>query len=259
MTENEQIKAAKKFSHDWLGHGNEEQDYQTFWDTLLRDIFGVEKPEKIRKCQEHVKIGKTFGKIDVLLPKTKVLIEQKSFGVDLSEKICQHGEFLTPFEQAKRYADNLPFSERPHWIITCNFSEFRIYNLDCMKDPDKYRQNYLLKNKNNFVLPTEEDIEKAIAQPTIISLENFHNDYKYLEFLVNQNIEMILPDVQISTAAADIVSKISEALKKNYQKNSVENYKNLIDKICTRLVFCFYANDANIFSGDKFFRECSHY
>lgn len=37
---------------------------------------------------------------------------------------------LTPYGKAKRYNDNLDYNERARWIITCNFKEFQIYDMD---------------------------------------------------------------------------------------------------------------------------------
>ena len=73
--------AAKNFANDWYERGNEESDYQIFWLTLLRDVFEISKPEKIIDFQKNF--------IDAYIDKTKVLIEQKSFCVDLSRKILQ--------------------------------------------------------------------------------------------------------------------------------------------------------------------------
>ena len=74
--------AAKKFAPEWNGRGDEESDYQIFWLTLLRDVFGVDKPERLFRFQVNVRINDQSKFIDALVPRTKVLIEQKSFGVD---------------------------------------------------------------------------------------------------------------------------------------------------------------------------------
>ena len=113
------IEAAKTFTDNWYEIGNEKSDTQKFWMTFLRDVFDIVKPEKFIDFEIPV----PNGFIDAYIPKTRVLIEQKSFGVDLSKKILQSdGKFLSPYEQAQRYAENLP--EMPPWIVTCNFSEF---------------------------------------------------------------------------------------------------------------------------------------
>jgi len=219
---------ARKFALDWNGHGYEKGETQKFWRALLKNIFGVEEPDNI--CKYEVQVPQGF--IDILIPRTKVLIEQKSLGVDL-DKIARQsdGEYLKPFEQAKRYAEALPFSMRPRWIVTCNFQEFRIYDLNQMNSLE-----YLSGDK--------------IYAPTIINLENFHNDFRKLKFIVDPNAD-IKPEVKISTDAAKIVQKICLAIDKNYFKLNDDQINNL-SKLCARLVFCFYADDANLFDKIKF-------
>ena len=123
MNDEQQTTAAKEFALEWNDRGDEDRDYLIFWTTMFRDVFGVDKPEKIFAPPQYpVHFKHSTKKIDLYAPRTKVLIEQKSLGVDLNRIYRQSdGEYLTPFEQAKRYADALPASERPRWIITCNF------------------------------------------------------------------------------------------------------------------------------------------
>ena len=224
--------AARKFAIYWSGRGDEERDYQIFWLTLLRDVFGVDKPETIIEPQKPVRFERTTGHIDIFIPHTKVLIEQKSCGVDLNKIARQSdGEYLTPFEQAKRYADALPLSVRPRWIITCNFNEFYIYDLQQMDSLE-----YLLGTK--------------IYSPTVLKLENFRNDFNRLKFIVDPNAD-IKPEIKISADAAKIVRKICAAIDKNYVKRD-EDYINALSKLCARLVFCFYADDAHLFDKVKF-------
>ena len=65
------------------------------------------------------------------LPQSKVLIEQKGQDIDLFKKAKQSdGTELNPFEQARRYNEELLFSEKARWIVTCNFKTFLIYDMD---------------------------------------------------------------------------------------------------------------------------------
>ena len=215
--------AAKIFANDWYETGDEKSDTQKFWWTLLRDVFDVEKPEKIIDFE----ISIAGGFIDAYISKTKVLIEQKSFGVDLTKKILQSdGKFLTPFEQAKRYADALPEDKKPRRIVTCNFSEFRIYNL----------------TKNLF------DIE-----PTVLKLRDLRYQFPRLKFLIDPNADESPPEEKISKEALDVIDKIYKAFERNYQQNNVTDYEDDLNKICTRLVFCLYAGDAQLFDANQFF------
>ena len=43
-----------------------------------------------------------------------------------------------PFEQALEYNIARPFSEKTRWIVTCNFSEIWVYDMDHpLEDPQK--------------------------------------------------------------------------------------------------------------------------
>ena len=117
MTKKDKPAAAKKFSYKWNARGNEKQETQKFWLALLREVFEIENPEDFIDFEVPVKIDGTTHFADAIIKSTKVLIEQKSFGKDLS----------AAYEQAKRYADNLPVDMRPRFIIVCNFAEFQIH------------------------------------------------------------------------------------------------------------------------------------
>ncbi|MBR0061292.1 MAG: class I SAM-dependent DNA methyltransferase, partial [Selenomonadaceae bacterium] len=224
--------AAKNFAFKWNGHGDEERDYQIFWLTMLRDVFDVAKPEEIIEPQYPVQFETATKHADIYIPKTKVLIEQKNFGDDLTKKYQQSdGELLTPFEQAKRYADAMPLSIRPRWIIVCNFAEFHIYDLLQMDSLE-----YLLGTK--------------IYKPTVLKLENFQSDFARLNFIVDPNADF-KPEIKISTDAAKIVRKICLAIDKNYVKRD-NDYIDALSKLCARLVFCFYADDEKLFADTKF-------
>ena len=221
---------AKLFAADWNGKGNEESESQSFWSDLLREIFGIEKPRDFIKFEKSVSFDKSTHKIDGYISKTKVLIEQKSFPNDLSAKYLQSdGTFLTPLEQAMRYADHLPYEECPRWIVTCNFAEFRVY----------YFGNIV-----SYFNPPE---------PVIIKLEDLSDDYERLKFLVDPDDTTILEDVNISKNAIDIIKKVRDDFKNIYEKNNVTDWKNFLYKICVRLVFCFYADDSRLFDDKKYF------
>ena len=129
-TERQQAAAAAAFAQRWKGRGYEKGDSQVFWTELLTEVFGVENPSTIIRYEEQVKVDNT-NFIDGHIPSTKVLIEQKSIDKDLRKGIKQSdGSLLNPFQQAKRYAAELPYSERPRWIVTCNFSEFLVYDME---------------------------------------------------------------------------------------------------------------------------------
>ena len=125
-TEKRQAAAAAAFAERWKGRGYEKGDSQLFWTELLTEVFGVENPSSFVRYEEQVKVDKT-NFIDGHIPLTRVLIEQKSIDKDLRKGIVQSdGAILNPFQQAKRYVANMPLSEHPRWIVTCNFKEFLV-------------------------------------------------------------------------------------------------------------------------------------
>ena len=213
------VDAAKNFSNYWYDGGGESSDYQDFWRDLLHDVFDIERTTGFIEFQKPVD-GKH---IDAYIAKTKVLIEHKSFGVDLSKKILQSdGKFLTPYEQAKRYADALPDDNKPRYIVICNFAEFRIY-------------------KPNRI------------EPTVIKLRDLRYQFPRLKFLIDPTADDAPPDEKISKDALEVISKIYDAFANNYKRNKIADYEDDLNKICTRLVFCLYAGDAHIFDANQFF------
>ena len=226
MTDAEQRAAAKQFVKDWSGKGYEKGESQPFWLALLRNVYGVEQPEKFITFEEQVHLDHTSF-IDGFIPMTHVLIEQKGLGKDLNKPIKQSdGTSLTPFQQAKRYSAELPYSERPRWIVTCNFKEFYIY-----------------------------DMERPTGEPEIVLLENLGTEYYRLQFLVDTGDENIKKEMEISLQAGEIVGTLYDAFLKEYKDpDDPETLKNL-NALCVRLVFCLYAEDAGIFGSHKMFHN----
>ena len=117
MTAAEQRSAAKTFSADWEGRGDEKQETALFWTALLSKVYGVAEPDKYISFEVPVKLDHTSF-IDGMISSTHVLIEQKGADIDLSKGAKQSdGSVLTPYQQARRYAGNLPYSEAVRWIV----------------------------------------------------------------------------------------------------------------------------------------------
>ena len=220
MTDTEKKKAAKKFAEDWKDRGDEKSDSQSFWLSLCRDILGVTEPEKFIFFEERVKLDHTSF-IDGHIPSTHVLIEQKKRGLNLRAPIRQSdGTLLNPFQQAQRYSAALPYSQRPRWIITCNFEEFLIY-----------------------------DMEKPTGEPESILLKDLPKDYYRFSFLVEEKSELLHHEEQVSIQAGELVGKLYDAILKQYIHPDDKSSLHSLNILCVRLVFCLYAEDAGIF-GD---------
>ncbi len=113
MTQNEMQAAARDFAAQWLGRGDEKQETQRFWIGLLGEVLGIRNPASYIEFEKRVKLSHT-SYIDAYIPETKVLIEQKGLKIDLKKAYEQSdGTVLTPYEQAKRYVNDMKASEKP--------------------------------------------------------------------------------------------------------------------------------------------------
>ena len=226
MTDVQKRTAAAKFAKDWAGRGKEKGESQPFWLALLRNIFGVESPEHFIKFEEKVILDHASF-IDGFIESTHVLIEQKSLGKNLKQPIRQSdGSLLTPFQQAKRYSANLPYSQRPRWIVICNFEEFHIYD---MEQPNNDLESLLLSN-----LPKE---------------------YDRLKFLVDKEETHIQKEMEVSLQAGELVGALYDALLPKYANPESPKTLKSLNMLCVRLVFCLYAEDAGIFGGKTMFHD----
>jgi hypothetical protein len=130
MTDSEQREAARQFVNKWRGRGNEDEDGRSYWIDLLHNVLGMDLVTDRIDFEKKVYVNGNRKRIDLYIPETSVLIEQKSFGKALDQKIHNSGDVdLTPYEQAKRYDDNLNIDEKACWIVTSNFAEIWIYDM----------------------------------------------------------------------------------------------------------------------------------
>lgn len=226
MTTAQQQQAARNFAAYWKDKGYEKGESQPFWLSLLRDVYGVEHPEQFIQFEEQVHLDHTSF-IDGTIPATHVLIEQKGLGKDLNKPIKQSdGALLNPFEQAKRYILELPVSQHPRWVVTCNFSTFYVY-----------------------------DMERPRGEPKIIELANLEKEYYRLQFLVDAGNEHLKREMEVSIAAGEIVGLLYDAFYKQYANPESEHSLKSLNKLCVRLVFCLYAEDAGIFGHHGMFHD----
>nr|MCR5658548.1 SAM-dependent methyltransferase [Bacteroidales bacterium] len=222
--ERQQAVAAAAFAERWKGRGYERGESQLFWADLLTNVYGIEDlPSFIRYEERVTSMVDSTNFIDGHIPSTRVIIEQKSIDKDLRAPVPQsEGGKLTPFQQAKKYVANLPLSQHPKWIVTCNFAEFLVY-----------------------------DMEQPNGEPEQIFLKDLGKEYYRLQFLVDAKSEHISKEMQVSMKAGEIVGKIYDALLKQYDDNSPEVLR-WLNILCVRIVFCLYAEDAGVFRHDQF-------
>ena len=232
MKTSEQETKAKEFVKVWTSllkttkdKAAEKKLSQMFWMTLLQDVYGVQNIAEYIQFEEQVALDHT-SYIDGFIPTTKVLIEQKGSDKNLNAPIRQSdGSLLTPFQQAKRYANELPYSKKPRWILTCNFWSFQIY-----------------------------DMEHPNDVPAIIQLKDLEREYYRLNFMVNEQDTKIQKELQLSVEAGNVVAAMYSQLLAQYNNSSDEDLKSL-NILCVRLVFCLYAEDAGLFGGHSKFHD----
>ena len=229
-------KELQTFIDTWQNKGDEVADKDTYWNTLLR-ILGVPQEQidnnTFIKYEKKIKLRENehfIGSIDAYIPSTKVLVEQKSFGVDLFKpELRPNGgdtKPITPYQQARRYDNHLSHNEKANFLVLCNFSQIVIY-----------------------------DVRESIdVKPVVIELKDLKKDLYLLDFLVKPDeTKRIRREEKVSFAAGALVAKIYDELLNifsNYRQLDEEKVRHSINTLCVRLVFCLYAEDAGLF-GEK--------
>ena len=226
MTDVERRTAAARFAADWKGRGDEKQETSIFWMGLLQKVYDVEEPDKYISFELPVKLDHTSF-IDGYIESTRVLIEQKGRDIDLSRGYRQSdGSMLTPYQQARRYAGYLPHNQNPRWIVVCNFQEFRIHDMNRPND-----------------------------EPEVLKLADLEKEFHRLQFLVDTGSEHIKKEMEISLQAGELVGVLYDALLKQYKDPGDPETLKSLNKLCVRLVFCLYAEDAGIFGNKSMFHD----
>ena len=226
MNKTQQDQAALDFQQRWTNRGYEKGESQQFWLDLLSNVFDIQDIGNFITFEGQVKLSHTSF-IDGYIPSTKVLIEQKGSHIDLSKPIPQSdGSLLTPFQQAKRYAAELPYSQRPRWIVVCNFRSWYVY-----------------------------DMEQPNGEPQIILLENFHKEHHRLTFLVQTGNTHLNRELEVSKEAGEIIGVIYDRLLAQYLDPTSPETLHSLNMLCVRLVFCLYAEDAGIFGKKQQFGD----
>lgn len=226
MTPAQQKKAAREFAERWEGQGSEKSQTQSFWLELLQQVFGIELPSQFIKFEEEVKVD-TTNFMDARIKSANVLIEQKSIEKDLGKGIRQsNGETITPFLQARKYISGLPKSEHPDYVVTCNFREFWVYDMERPNDP-----------------------------PYIIYLKDLEKEYQRLSFLVSKGNVHLTKEEKVSKQAGQLVGVLYDLIRPRFLEPDSPESLHSLNVLCVRLVFCLYAEDAGLFHSKTAFHD----
>lgn len=228
MTDAQQREAARQFFYRWQNKGNEKQDASSYWVEILQDILGVSDVTQRVEFEKPV-VGPDGNTkyIDVYIPETHVLIEQKSLGIPLDKPQAGHSG-MTPYEQAKMYDNGLPFAEKVRWIITSNFAEIWVYDMNRKK-------------------PEGEIIKLALA--------DLQTKFHILDFLVNRDQKNVTQEMEVSLKAGQIVGELYDAFRRQYKDPDATESLASLNKLCVRLVFCLYAEDDGVFGKKGLFHD----
>ncbi|NMW44044.1 class I SAM-dependent DNA methyltransferase [Mobiluncus curtisii] len=221
------LAAAREFAAQWVGKGYEKGECQKFWTLLLHDVLGYERMESVRF--EHRVAGGGF--IDVWIRDASVMVEQKSLGVDLDAPEMRQGVLKTPLAQVWDYAEDLPRTEQPRFLLTCNFGEFRVYDRD---------------------RGGRRDLEGA---PTFaFTLAELGEHPEYLGFIIDPINSRLEKEKQVSIQAGELVGRLHDGLLAQYLEPDAPETRHALNVLCVRLVFCLYCEDAGLFQKDAFYR-----
>ena len=215
----------KKFIEKWTGRGKEDEDDRSYWIDLFQKVFSQsDVTDRIDFQKKVIGPDGNTKRIDAYIPETSVIIEQKSLGIALDKPQVGHNG-MTPYEQAKMYDNGLPRSEKARWIVTSNFEEIWVYDMEKRKP--------------------EEDVIK-------ISLSRLEREYHMLLFLFDPQVEQIRRELKVSQEAGDRIGKVYDALLSLYPGEPTDEEYRSLNLFCVRLVFCYYAEDAGLFGKYQF-------
>lgn len=220
-------KAAKLFAAQWAGQGYEKGQSQKFWTLLLYEVLRYSQMHSV--LFEH-RVG-GGGYIDVWIRDAGVMIEQKSLGVDLDQPELRQGRLKTPLEQVMDYAEDLPISQQPRYLITCNFGLFRVYDRASV---------------------SKSELAKA---PTFeFTLEELGEHPEYLGFILDPNNSRLEKEKKVSIKAGEMIGQLYDLLREQYFEPDSPETRHALNVLCVRLVFCLFCEDAGLFEKDGFYR-----
>lgn len=230
---------AKEFVARWKkilaavpeGKNNEQQDTAKFWQDLLVNVLGVPSTSMATFVDFERKVR--GRRIDVFVSDHHFLCEQKSVGVDLDKPEPRNGGMETPYKQAMWYAQHLPYSERPRWLMTCNFETFRLYDLDNERPEDGVEE---------------------------FTLDELPDQLHMLSFLTSNETSRLHREQELSVKAGEYVSRLYDALAKQYHHidgddEAAREEQRSLNVLITRIIFLLYAEDADLLQSRSAFGD----
>lgn len=209
ITINEIRRRLQLFANEHAMDSDEKQHAQQFWRDFYT-CFGLSKSSASMFEARVLKVGGARGYIDSFIPGV-LLVEQKSLGRNLDDAYVQ--------AQAYFHAIANEF-EKPQYIITCDFQNFQLY-----------------------------DLQNNAKEPLTCKLNELHKRADWFMFLVDKRVHAVSEELPVNRKAAEQIAKLHDALlKANYKGKDLESF-------LTRLLFCLFADDTGIFGEDGIFRR----
>lgn len=220
-------KSRTSFVSMWKDRGYEKGETSQFWLSLLSNVLGYEHNDTV--LFEHP--TSTGGFIDAWIRESDVMIEQKKLGTDLDKPEPRRGIMVTPLQQVIDYAASLPLQEQPKYLITSNFSTFRVY------DRTKYGDKELPGKQFEF------------------SLQDLIEHPEYLGFIVDPSNSRLRKEQEVSEQAGRLIGLLYDMLLKQYHNPESQEAQHSLNVLCVRLVFCLFCEDAGLFGEPDAFSK----
>ncbi|MDE2893011.1 MAG: N-6 DNA methylase [Chloroflexota bacterium] len=195
--------SAAAFASEWADAEYEKAETQSFYNDFFA-IFDV-KRRSVARYEEHVKrLDNSNGYIDLFWPKV-LLVEQKSAGRSLA----------TARTQAFEYFDALSESERPRYLLLCDFQNWELVDLDL-----------------------EEEVRFSLAQ-----LPDYIDRFNFVQGVHSRPFRDQDP---VNIEASELIGRVYDGLNASgYRGHDLERF-------LVRIVFCLFADNTGIFERDAF-------
>lgn len=226
---------AEAFASRWANKGNENQDTQRFWIDFYQNVLGVEDAVSRLEFEKPVSTDASTheGYIDVFIPSAKTLVEQKSLGIDLAKEETRQGRKVTPAKQGNAYAQGMPLSQQPRYIIACNFAEFWVFD----------RERDSLCREPLFKLPLAE-LPKNLAA---------------IQFLKGGAEAPATISRAVSVEAGKIMSKLHDLVAEAFDDPDAPENHHALSVLMTRLMFLMFCEDSGLVAPNAFRDYVSHF
>ena len=213
---NEIKERAFNFSKEWANTANEEADAKPFLVEFF-NVFGISSKRFATFEYRVKKLDDKDGYID-LLWKGTILIEMKSRGKSLDKA----------YEQAKDYLHGLKQHELPKYILTSDFENFRLYDLDTP----------LLESQSRPFGRMGEAVE--------FKLKDLAKNVNHFGHILGYQKKIYKEQDPANIRAAELMGKLHDRLKEiGYTGHPLEVY-------LVRILFCLFAEDTTIFERQQF-------